>query len=205
MLFCALFYQKKIYSIAQFICRGIFRIFHITYNIIGEFPNKGPYILMHNHSSFLDMFFLPIVIKGKFTGVVAAKNFKIPILGALLKALKAIPIHRANSENAHKGIRKAEKMLKEGYHIAIFPEGTRTTTGELGEFKKGGFHMAVNTQHNILPIIVKGLYTIKPKTRWTLKKGQATMIIKKPINVKNKSVNELLTQTRQIYLNEDLK
>ena len=50
-----------------------------------------------------------------------------------------------------------------GYHIVILPEGTRTLTGQLNTFKKGGFHLAVNTKARILPIITKGLFNIKPK------------------------------------------
>ena len=64
-----------------------------------------------------------------------------------------------------KGIKKAEEVIKEGYHIGIHPEGTRTLHGKMNPLKKGGFHMAINTKVKILPIIIRGLYDIKPKTR----------------------------------------
>ena len=160
---------------------------------------------MHNHSSFLDLFLLPTIIKGKYTAVVAAKNFKIPLIGSVLRILKAIPIHRFNHTKALDALKIAEQRIQEGYHIAIFPEGTRTITGDLSPFKKGGFHMAVNTQTPILPVIVKGLYTIKPKTCWTIKTGTVTMIIKPPISSINKTVDELLDEVQSIYLEQDLK
>ena len=53
----------------------------------------------------------------------------------------------------------------------------------LNQFKKGGFHMASNTNTKILPIVIKGLYKIKPKTRWTIYPGTASMIILDPIDV----------------------
>ena len=79
--------------------------------------------------------------------------------------MKGIPIHRKNKTHSRKSIEIAQELIKEGNHTAIFPEGTRTITGKLSQLKKGGFHMAINTKIKILPVIVKGLYDIKPKTR----------------------------------------
>ena len=58
--------------------------------------------------------------------------------------------------------------------------------------------MAVNTKTKILPVIVKGLYNIKPRNRWTIQPGEATMIIKSPIDVANKTVDEVLLETYNI-------
>jgi len=200
MIGIAIFLPSLLYKYARFLSNGIFWCFNIKREIIGEFPNDGPYILMHNHTSFLDLFFLPTVIKGKYTGVVAAKNFKIPLIGSVLHRLNAIPIHRFNHAKAIKAIQVAEQKIQEGYHIAIFPEGTRTIDGKLNKFKKGGFHMASNTKTKILPVVIKGLYEIKPKTRWTIYPGVATMIILDPIDISNKSVDELTEETRRLYL-----
>ena len=198
MLVIAIMFPPLLYKYACFLSKGIFWSLNITREVVGEFPDNGPYILMHNHSSFLDLFFLPTVIKGKYTGLVAAKNFKIPLIGSILHRIKAIPIHRFNHTKALDALKIAEQRIKGGYHLAIFPEGTRTITGKLNPFKKGGFHMAINTNTQILPIIVKGLYNIKPKNRWTINKGIARMIIPKPISVTNKTVEDLLQETYNI-------
>ncbi len=200
MILCTIFFPSQLYKFARFISKGVFRSFNIKINTIGDFPIDGPYILMHNHTSFLDLFLLPTIIKGKYTGIIAKKNFKIPIIGHLLKKLNAIPIQRSNISAAKESIKLAENLIRKGFHIAIFPEGTRTITGKLNAFKKGGFHMAVNTKTKILPIIVKGLYTIKPKTRWTIIPGTVQLTIKEPIEVVNKTVEELLNEVESIYL-----
>ena len=203
MLLVAIFLPQYTYQFARWFSKGIFMCFHIKYNIVGDFPDQGPYILMHNHSSFLDLFFMPIIIKGKYTAVVAQKNFHIPLIGSILKKLKAIPIQRRGAiKQAITSLKIAEERIKEGYHVAIFPEGTRTVTGNLSKFKKGGFHMAINTKTKILPIIVKGLYDIKPRNRWTIKPATATMIIKSPIEVANKTVDDLLLETYNIISEE---
>jgi len=205
LLIIPFFSSSGIYPFSKFMAKGVFRCFNIKRKIIGTFPPKSEtYIMMHNHSSFLDLFLLPTMINGKYTGIVAAKNFKIPIIGSILRRVKGIPIYRKNHNKAIQSLKIAETYLKSGYNIAIFPEGTRTITGQLNTFKKGGFHMALNTKTKILPIIVQGLYTIKPKTRWIIKPGTVKIIILDPINVVNKSVDELITETRALYLKYDL-
>ena len=196
-------YGYKAASVFSYI---IFKSLGVRYKISGDFPDNGPYVIMHNHSSFLDIFFLPFVIKGKYTGIIAAKNFKIPIIGLMMRSMKGIPIHRKNMIHSRKSIEIAQERIKEGYHIAIFPEGTRTITGKLSQFKKGGFHMAVNAKVKILPVIVKGLYDIKPKTRWTIDTSiRAEMIFEKPINTLNKSVDDLIDQVNNLFLKHGLE
>ena len=197
---------KYSYRIGSKLSYLLFKSFGIKYKIIGTIPDNGPFVIMHNHSSFLDLFFLPIVIKEKYTGIIAAKNFKIPIIGLILKRMKGIPIHRKNKIQSRKSIEIAQKRIKEGYHIAIFPEGTRTITGKLSQLKKGGFHMAINTNTQILPVIIKGLYDIKPKTRWTINTSiEARMIIEKPINTTDQSVDTLINKVNNLFIKHGLE
>ena len=65
IILIAIFIPSLLYKYARFLSKGIFWSLNINRKIIGEFPKDGPYILMHNHSSFLDLFFLPTVINGK--------------------------------------------------------------------------------------------------------------------------------------------
>ena len=201
LLVIAIIFPSLLYKYACFLSKGIFWSLNITREVVGEFPDNGPYILMHNHSSFLDLFFLPTVIKGKYTAIVAAKNFKIPIIGSILSRIHAIPIYRFNHTQAIKAMKIAEGKIQKGYHIAIFPEGTRTTTGNLNSFKKGGFHLAIDTGADILPIVTKGLFDIKPRNRWTIKPGLIEIYIGEPINSKNKEVNTLLNEVHSFYVN----
>ena len=205
IIFIALIGRSLIYKYACFLSKGIFWCFNIKRQLVGQFPSDGPYILMHNHSSFLDLFLLPTIIKGKYTAIIAEKNFHIPLIGTILKKLNGIPIKRSHSKSSRESIQIAEKFLQTGFHIAIFPEGTRTLTGNLNPFKKGGFHMAINAKTKILPFIVQGLYTIKPKTRWTINPGTVKITIKEPVAVINKTVDELLDEVQSIYLKHDLK
>ena len=155
------------------------------------FPGGGPYFVMYNHTSFIDAFVFFSFASGKFTGIAAKKNFKIPIFGWMAKKFKAIPIERGNLKSSIKSLEKAEKRLKEGYHICILPEGTRSLDGKMLEFKKGGFHMAINTKAQILPIGISGAFTYKPKNRWFLKPGPVHVNIGDPIDASQYSIDSI--------------
>ena len=145
---------------------------------------------MFNHGSFIDPFVCAAAIKGKFTGIIAAENYKIPIFGMMLKKFKAIPIHRKNRKKALESIKYAETIIKnDGYHMAILPEGTRTLDGNLRPFKKGGFHMAINTSTPILPIGAVLPFNYKPKNKWLVSPCIVHMYIGEETNVKE--YNEL--------------
>ena len=151
--------------------------------IKGEFPLEGTYIIMMNHCSFLDVFIFPLIPKGPYTGVTAVENFKIPLFSSLLRHIQAIPVERKNRNAAIESIKKAEDVLKQGIHIGILPEGTRTIDGKMNALKKGGFHMAINTNTPIIPVGISGAYEFKPKNRWWMKPCLVTINIGDPISV----------------------
>ena len=170
------------YMVDKFFCRIIMATFFVWPEIRGTFPKDGTYIIMMNHSSFLDVFIFPLIPRGHYTGVSAAKNFKIPIFSTLIRRIQAIPIERKNLKAAIEAIERAEKVLKQNIHIGILPEGTRTLNGRLGPLKKGGFHMAINTNTPIVPVGVSGTFNFKPKNRWWTKPVPITINIGEPIN-----------------------
>ena len=159
---------------------------------------------MMNHASFADVFFSIQPLKGKYTAILASFNFKIPIWGTMLRFFKAIPVYRKDKIKAIQAIKHAETIIKDlKYHVVIFPEGTRTTDGKLQKFKKGGFHMAINSQVPIIPIAVKGGFNYKPKTRWYIKPSIIDIEVGNPIDVSKYTVNDidsLIDDTRKEFL-----
>ena len=189
-VFLSVFPNEIIFIYMPFFCRIFLLSLGIIVKVHGEFPKNGPYILMFNHGSFIDPFVFSAIIKGKFTGVIAAKNYKIPLFGMMLKKFKTIPIHRENRKKARESIKYAESIIKnDGYHMAILPEGTRTLDGNLKPFKKGGFHMAINTNTRILPIGAILPFNYKPKNRWYVNPCIVHIYIGEETNIKE--YNEL--------------
>ena len=171
------------YKLDKLCCHIMMSALLVLPKIKGEFPSEGTYIIMMNHSSFLDVFIFPLIPRGAWTGVTATENFKIPVFSLLIRRIKAIPIDRKNRSAAIESINKAEDVLKGGIHIGILPEGTRTLDGKIKSLKKGGFHMAINTNTPIIPVGVSGAFEFKPKNRWWMKPGLVTINIGNPISV----------------------
>ncbi len=183
-------------------CRFMIYVFGCRIKVHGKFPLDETYVIMANHVSFLDVFVIPSVFgfDKKFSAIAAAKNFKIPVYASILKKMKVVSIDRSNREQSIKGVQQAEKVLKEhNYHIVVLPEGTRTLNGKISNLKKGGFHLAVNTKSNILPIITKGLFEIKPRNRWYIVPGTIDIYIGDVIQTQGKTVDDLLDETTQIF------
>jgi len=174
------------FAYIPFFCRALLLSLGVIIRVHGEFPKNGPYIIMFNHGSFIDPFVYAAIIKGKFTAVIAAENYKIPIFSSMLRKFRAIPIHRKNRKKALESIKSAESIIKnEGYHMAILPEGTRTLDGNLKSFKKGGFHMAINTSTPILPIGAVLPFNYKPKNHWHVRPCIIDVYIGEETNVKD--------------------
>lgn len=81
---------------------------------------------------------------------------KLPILTSAFDLAGFIPLERGNRDQSLPAIERAAEALREGNSFLIFPEGTRSRTGELLPFKKGGFVMALKAQAPIVPVAIKG-------------------------------------------------
>ena len=147
-------------------------------------PSKhgGPYLYMFNHVSMFDQFMIGAYIPHYVTAVAAVEVFKYPIWGYIIKKYGVIPIIRQKIRKAIGSLNLAEKAIKDGTSFLISPEGTRTTTGEIGPFKKGPFHLAKNTKVTIVPIGLIGGFKAKKKNDWRINPGVLTIVFGKPIH-----------------------
>lgn len=144
---------------------------------------KQSYVVMYTHASSYDAWALctsPLSIKlmGK------PELFYIPWFGWLGTLWKHISISRVSLEAAKKAIEKAVKVLKStGHSIAISPEGTRSPTGRIIDFKKGAFHLALQAELPILPIILFTPAEIWPSRSITNAPGRITLRACNPITI----------------------
>ena len=107
-----------------------------------------------NHSSMLD---IPVLFgSGMWCGLVAKKElFKVPVLHGLLRTLHCVPIDRSSLRDGFKSIVQGAERIESGYPMGIFPEGTRSRTGEMAEMKAGAFKMATKARATIIPVAIQ--------------------------------------------------
>ena len=140
---------------------------------------------MFNHVSLFDQFMVAAYIGHYVTVIGALEQFRWPIWGTVGRKYGAIPIVRKQIKKALNALDVAEEVIKKGVSIMIAPEGTRTITGEINDFKKGPFHLAYNTEATIVPIGLIGAFEAKNKSDWRLKPGIIIARFGEPILSKN--------------------
>jgi 1-acyl-sn-glycerol-3-phosphate acyltransferase len=118
-------------------------------------PGKT-YVLMSNHQSHYDVPVLYYVLGPKMRMVAKKELFDLPIFGRAIRSAGFVEVDRKNTDKAIASLDDAKKQLSGGTNIWIAPEGTRSPTGSLLPFKKGGFMIALATGAPILPISIQG-------------------------------------------------
>lgn len=124
-----------------------------------------PMVVMSNHQSLYDIPLLFAVLPPSLRMVSKIELFRVPIWGHAMKATGFIAVDRKNRVKAIRSLEKAKEQLAQGIAIWLAPEGTRTRTGELLPFKKGGFILAEDLGLPILPISIDGTRAILPAKR----------------------------------------
>lgn len=173
------------------------------FSVKGKVPPKkdGPYLFMFNHESMFDVLMLAGGIPYYINAIGWEGVFKIPLFGFMAKRYGAYAITHDNTDKAKSTLKAAEKiLLQDKDSMVLSPEGQRTITGEMGEFKKGGFHFAKATNATIVPIGLIGAYRANKRTSWTINPGRLTLVFGDPITAEdysNLSVEELRDVTKE--------
>jgi len=149
------------------------------------------YIIAANHQSQYDIFLLYGWLGIDFKWVMKQELRKVPFIGISCEKIGHIFINRSDRKAAVASINAAKKKIVNGTSVIFFPEGTRSRTGKLGNFKKGAFKMAVDLELPILPVSIIGTRDILPPDTADIFPGNVTMIIHKPVSVKGYSENNL--------------
>ena len=144
---------------------------------------KKSYVIAANHQSIYDIFvvygWLPMIFKW----VMKAELRKIPLVGKACESAGHIFIDRKNPMAAKKSLDKAEAQLRNGVSVVVFPEGTRTYTGQMGKFKKGAFRMATDLHLPIVPVTLRGCFERLPRNGFIITPGTIEMIVHEPVEV----------------------
>jgi 1-acyl-sn-glycerol-3-phosphate acyltransferase len=143
----------------HFIGSSILFFLGITVHIDGRenLPEATNICYMANHQSMLDI--VAFVGPAKLWASILAKAEvkKIPIINFWCYALDCIFIERTSPHDAVKAILKGVQYLKDGKSMLVFPEGTRSKSGKIGELKNGSLKLATRSKAIIVPITIKGL------------------------------------------------
>lgn len=116
------------------------------------------YVFMPNHASFLDILLVFAFVPHNFRIIVKEEFFSIPFLGLAVKSSGQIPLDRKHPRKGLQSIKRAADLLKQGFSIVVFPEGTRSRDGKIHEFKATFFVLPIRTRTPVVPVLIEGTF-----------------------------------------------
>lgn len=154
-------------------------------------PSDRPVIFVANHSSHFDIACLCKSLPVNLHFIGKKELVWMPVVGWYMFVAGHLFIDRRNRKKAVLSLKKAAEKIKNGKCVVMYPEGTRTSTGEIGAFKKGAFHLALDAGVDVVPVHIKGTYEFWSKKTMKITPGDIVVTIGKPISTNNYSKKNL--------------
>ncbi len=166
---------------------------------------KRPAIYMANHASMIDIPVLIDALPVDLRFIFKQSILWAPFLGQAIWLMGMVPIDRSHTAKASESLKKAGNQIKKGKHILIFPEGTRTRSGSLLSFKRGGFYLAIQGEVDIIPISINNSQALCGRNSVFAKSGEIEIHIHERINVAEYTIDkrhDLIKKVRSVMLSE---
>lgn len=163
------------------------------------------YIFVANHRSYIDTTALFAYVPIRIALIAKKEVLKVPVLGRGMTFINFVAIDRSNPQKALQTMDKVREIVESGYSFGIFGEGTRGMPGELLPFKKGPFHVALQTGAAVVPVAIKNTDYLMGKKTGVVNPGTMEIVLLPPIetaNLATEDLPELLKKTREAIAEE---
>lgn len=181
----------------------LLRLVRMRLTVHGQVPqfNDGRrYLVLCTHSSHYDIPASFVALPGSVRMLAKRELFRIPLLGAAMRAAEFPSVERRNHAQARKDLARARAMMESGIVLWAAPEGTRSRDGRLQPFKKGCFHLALDTSAIIIPVAIRGIHEVLPARTWRFNLGlPVELCVGEPIDAARYSpeqLEQLMADTR---------
>lgn len=142
---------------------------------------KTSYVFVANHQGSFDIFLVYGFLGRNFKWMMKKSLRKLPFVGKACESAGFIFVDKSSPRKVYETIKSAEKVLQGGTSLVVFPEGARTFTGHMANFKKGAFLLADQLQLPVVPLTIDGSFDILPRTGKLLHWHPMTLTIHEPI------------------------
>jgi 1-acyl-sn-glycerol-3-phosphate acyltransferase len=152
------------------------------FSVSGDLPDdpRRPYVVVSNHESFVDILLISH-LPWEMKWLSKVEMFKIPVVGWLMRLAGDVPLRRGERTSVTEALAACRDRLDQRVSVMIFPEGTRSASGEMAAFKDGAFQLAIEAGVPILPLAVHGTRTALRKHDWRLGRSNAEVRVLAPI------------------------
>jgi 1-acyl-sn-glycerol-3-phosphate acyltransferase len=165
---------------------------------------RQTYIFMSNHTSNIDPpVFVPLIGRRVFV-LVKKELFRIPIFGYAMRRARFIEVDRSNRDAAVESVRRAIEVLQSGLSMMVYPEGTRSRDGRLLPFKKGPFHLAMDSGIPVVPVTIVGAHEVWPKGKLQVNPGMIKVIFHPALDPRTCATREALMEAVRTTIDSGL-
>ncbi|QAA34525.1 lysophospholipid acyltransferase family protein [Clostridium manihotivorum] len=182
-------FEEEIHKITSKWAASHVRMSGARVKVHGEdnIPKDVPVVFISNHQSNFDIaLFMSYINKPK--GYISKVEIKkVPLLRTWMEYMDCVFIDRHNLRKSAQSIVEGVKILKKGHSLVIFPEGTRSKGGPLGEFKAGSFKLATKAKVPIVPVTISGSYKLMEANGNKIKPADVEVFIHPAIETANLS------------------
>jgi 1-acyl-sn-glycerol-3-phosphate acyltransferase len=161
-----------------------------------------PYMFFQNHVNHLDHCTMYAATPHFKQGVELEEHFRYPVYGAFMRSRGTLPVRRDSPRDYFRLRDQMGEEIGRGHSLLIFPEGTRTLTGQLGQFQQGVFRIAQELSAAIVPVTVTGMYRVMRKGSLLIRPGhEVTVYCDAPIETagtRRKQLGSLMQEVRDV-------
>ena len=187
-------------AVQVFWSRSVLWLLLIPIKVTGQenVDPKQSYVFVANHQSFLDVFAVYGWLPNNFKWLMKKEIRKVPFVGTACAVAGHIFVDRSNPRAALQSMDHIKKELVDGISTVIFPEGTRTKTGEMGRFKQGAFKIAMDMGLPVVPLSLSGFFKAMPSGQaFANPRARVSLHIGKPIDISQfNDINEAMEYLR---------
>lgn len=162
-----------------------------------------PAVFVFNHQSAADALIMTKLLREDFTGVAKMEVSRHPITGPMFKSVGVVFVERTDRAKAIKALAPAVQELKNGTSLVIAPEGTRSETEQLGPFKKGAFHMAMQAGVPMVPVVIHNALDAQPKGEVLFRPATVYVDVLPPVVTDRwtpETVDQHVAEVREMFL-----
>lgn len=171
-------------------------------------PTAGSALYICNHQSFLDPMLMALALKRPMHFMARDTLFRVPGFKHLISSVNAFPVKRGTADTG--ALKEAIRRLRAGQQLILFPEGTRTRDGRIGDFLPGVAMLAQRAAEWVIPTVIDGAFECWPRSSPLPLPGPLTVVYGQPLraaDIRKMPGEQLLAQVRQtmIELQADLR